>query len=184
MENGNPKKASKKKQKESAAEKPAGKGRGGARPGAGRKSGSGAFGEATQPIRVPLALVAGVERALSDYKERVARAKEAGAGVAPLSKEEIGGDSALVAQGGPSGKPVSIGALLAQNPESSFAWTADRDIPALGIFVGDALIIDRAAKAGRGSILAQWGEAGIELSRAAGEGEAAWGVAVGLARKL
>lgn len=184
MENGNPKEASKKKSKKAAAEKPAGKGRGGARPGAGRKSGSGAFGEATQPIRVPMALVAGVERALSDYKERVARAREAGAGVAPLREEAIGVDEALIAQGGPSGKPVSIGALLAQNPESSFAWTADRDIPAMGIVVGDALIIDRAAKAEQGSILAQWGEAGIELSRAVAEGQAAWGVAVALARKF
>lgn len=185
MKSGNQEAAKKPSVKEGPSEeKKAAKGRGGARPGAGRKSGSGAFGEATQPIRVPRALVPSVEQALADYKQRVARAREAGAEVSPVDALAMREGAASVAEGAPSGKPLNLGALLASSPESSFAWTASRDIPALGIIVGDLLVIDRSAKASKGSIVAMWGEDGIELSRALSAGQEAWGVAVGLARRL
>lgn len=163
--------------------------RGGARAGAGRKSGSGAFGEGTVPMRIPASMAGAVDKALEEFKRRVAQAKLSGASVAPLDMASLGSNAlsmASVSPGSPGGKPVDLAKALAKRPESCFAWTAPAAQADIGIQQGDVLVVDRAAKASAGSVVAHWGESGLELSafKKGDKGAQHWGVAVALVRKL
>lgn len=171
-----------------ASPEPRGK-RGGARPGAGRKSGSGAFGEGTVPMRIPASMAPAVDSALEEFKRRVAEAKQAGSELRALDLPSLSGKAlslASVAPGAPSGKPVDIARAVAKRPESCFAWTAPADQPDLGLLAGDMVVVDRSGKAAAGSVVAVWGERGIELSaRSKGAKQTEpWGVAVAVVRKL
>lgn len=182
-----------------------GGGRGGARPGAGRKSGSGAFGEGTVPMRVPISMAADIEKALAELKERVASGERAARSLAPLG----GAKGARLAELGapaPKGKPVDLTKTLAARPETCCAWRAVEDLPEWGVRRGDVVVIDRSQSVKEGSLGAFWLQGGVELmaversakgvqARRSGAKKAAceaaslaelpvWGVAVGLARSL
>lgn len=184
-------------------------GRGGARAGAGRKTGSGAFGEGTVPMRVPVSLAEELGTMLGTFKESVAARKGSAQRVGPLSAKALRDKAAeLVELAGrsPSGKPVDVLRVLTSRPESCYAWTALGDHAEWGIKSGDTVVIDRLAKAEHGCVGAFWGEGGVELmaiefdgtgarGRRSGEGGVerqvetlaelrVWGVVVGLARKV
>ena len=176
---------SSKKSEKQASEPPA-TGRGGARAGAGRKSGSGAFGEATVPMRIPVSMAKQIEAALEQFKDKFTKAREAGDKVGPVDLNGLDGSAMAIAAGAPSGKPVDLAKLLAKRPESCFAWTASLDYPSLGVSSGDVLIVDRSCRATSQSLCAYWGNDGIALAKMGKlpKGMDAWGVAVALVRKL
>ena len=197
----------KRSKKTEAAEKvvkKASPGRGGARLGAGRKSGSGAFGEGTVPMRVPMSMAVEIEQALEDLKEHVANGQ-----IAARSMSALGGKSQRLAELGapaPQGKAVDLSKMLASHPETCCAWRAVDDLLEWGVKQGDVVVIDRSQTPHEGSLGAFWFEGGVELmvversaqgvqARRCGVKKPAceaasfaelpvWGVAVGLARKL
>lgn len=162
-------------------------GRGGARPGAGRKSGSGAFGEATVPMRIPMSLASQIEKALEDFKQVVSDRKSQTDAIAPLDLSALN-DQALKLTGvDPSGRPVDLAKLMAKNPESCYAWTLDKALPKRGLQMGDIVIVDRSAKASGNALLAVWSESGLILVESHDQTKSstgAWGVAVAVARML
>jgi DNA polymerase V len=171
------------------AKAPAPKGRGGARPGAGRKSGSGAFGEPTVPMRVPASWAGELESKLEAFKGLVSSDKEAAKKAGPVDWSAPGPAALAAGPSQPAGKPVDLCKSMSRHPQACFAWTAPQDDPELGLLKGDTVIIERGAQAEAGSVVAAWGDLGVELSRAprgkkALESLAPWGVAVGVARKL
>lgn len=184
-------------------------GRGGARQGAGRKSGSGAFGEATVPMRVPVSLADEVAGALADFKIQVAAAKAGSKALSPMAAPALRAKaSALVELAGATaaGKPLDLSKMLAAHPESCLAWTSPQDFPEWGIKAGDVIVIDRARPPAAGSLAAFWVDGAMELLRveegpagasarrsgskkplhqaAAAKELPAWGVAAGVARRL
>ena len=161
-------------------------GRGGARAGAGRKSGSGAFGEATVPMRIPVSLAVQVEAALEEFKVQHLKALQASEQVSPLDLSKLSGSAMSIVMGSPSGKPLDLANMISKRPESCFAWTSSLDYSSFGVNKGDVLIIDRSCNASSLSLCAYWGNEGIELAKASKlpKGVDAWGVAVGLVRKL
>lgn len=190
-------------------EKKAQAGRGGARPGAGRKTGSGAFGEATVPMRVPVSLALEMDELLESFKGQVAAKKNAADALAPVSAGKLRAKAMAVVElagSSPSGKPVDVARMVAEHPESCFAWTATLDMPEWGIKHGDVVVIDRAGKPVHGCVAAVWVAHGIELVGVQTDAQGAsasktgakkpdhqakkitelplWGVVVGLARKF
>ena len=162
-------------------------GRGGARPGAGRKSGSGAFGEPTVPMRVPASWAPHLEQSLERLKSSVSEGKQAGKSAAAVDWSAPGPAAISASATEPSGRPVDLGKLLSPRPQSCFVWVAPRDDEALGLREGDAVVIERDAPSSAGALVASWGEAGLSLSIApkGKKGEPRpWGVAVGVVRRL
>jgi hypothetical protein len=184
-------------------------GRGGARLGAGRKTGSGAFGEATVPMRVPLSLAPELGAILESFKADVGFKKDAALKVSPLNAKALRDKAAElveIAGSDPSGKPVDVLRVIASHPESCYAWTAQSDQAEWGIRMGDTVVIDRAGKVKQGCLAAFWQSQGVELlaieldsqgikARKAGskkyERQAqnivdlqVWGIVVGIVRKV
>lgn len=182
--------------------------RGGARAGAGRKPGSGAFGEKTIPMRVPVSLAEEIAKALGDLRESLAKEKEDGKGARPANGRRL----ALPAFGGKGfPKPESwgpifdLGAEAVPNAASSCAVRACGEWAGEGILEGDWAIADRAlpiepgdwvAAAPRGEARiarvrregGSWilhGADGRTLSQAESlDGLAAWGKVVSIVRRL
>lgn len=162
-------------------------GRGGARLGAGRKSGSGAFGEATVPMRIPMSLAAQIEKALDDFKQVVSERKSQSEAIAPLDLSALNDQALKLTDVGPSGRAVDLAKLMAKNPESCYAWTLDKAWPTRGLQMGDVVIVDRSAKASANALLAVWSESGLVLVESRDQiktSPAPWGVAVAVARML
>lgn len=197
----------------SAAEPVKKDGRGGARPGAGRKKNSGAFGERTTPMRIPVSILPQVEAALEKLKSQAEKAKRGAGAISPakapskltLSQAPAKAKDAL-AEPARMGKALDLGPLLVRKPNSSYALKVkDSALASKGVMPGDYAVIDRSQKPADGSVVAvvENGEIALrELCLTAkgaslkpqGKSKPAapvalaelrvWGVMVSLARKL
>ena len=162
-------------------------GRGGARRGAGRKSGSGAFGEATVPMRIPMSLAAQIDKALNNFKQVVSERKAQTDAIAPLDLASLNNQALKLTGVDPSGRPVDLAKMMAKNPESCYAWTLDKALPKRGLQVGDVVIVDRSTKRSAHALVAVWSDSGLELVESKEQNKsspAPWGVAVAVARML
>jgi len=117
--------------------------RGGYRPGAGRPKGTGAWGEATRPLRVPESLYADVQAFI----------EAGGCPRLPLYSSNV-----------PAGTPgladdhveefIDLTALLVKHPEHTFMLRVSGDsMTGAGIFDGDLLIVDRKEVPRNGRII-------------------------------
>jgi DNA polymerase V len=133
--------------------------RGGARPRAGRKFGTGHYGEPTAPVRVPasrLPLVRGwLEQIAKEFAEGRVRpvARRPAALILPLYGSRI-------AAGFPSPaddhleKPIDLNEHLAPHPAATFVVRVAGDsMVGAGIQNGDLLVVDRAREARSESIV-------------------------------
>ena len=117
-------------------------GRGGRRQGAGRKPGSGKFGEQSRPVRLPESMIAQVMRYVDCQGYQL-----------PLY-------SCHVQAGFPSPADEHIETMLdlneylIQHPSSTFVVRATGDsMQGIGIFSGDLLVVDRSIEAQHGHIV-------------------------------
>lgn len=157
--------------------------RGGARAGAGRKKGSGAFGEQTVPMRVPVSLAPHVEKALMDLRERATAEKELGQSARRMRETEI----RLPVLGGAAfpkeealGPFFDLGKEAIPNAASSYAVRANiavggNDWADHGIFDGDWAIVDRSASLSCGDLVAAGIDGAARLSRLS-EAEGGWAI--------
>ncbi|NCC04364.1 MAG: LexA family transcriptional regulator [Proteobacteria bacterium] len=117
--------------------------RGGFRQGAGRPKGTGAWGEATRPLRVPESL----------YTDVQAYIEAGGCPRLPLYSSNV-----------PAGTPgvaddhveefIDLNALLVKHPEDTFMLRVSGDsMTGAGIFDGDLLIVDRKEIPRKGRIV-------------------------------
>ncbi|MDD3183401.1 MAG: S24 family peptidase [Alphaproteobacteria bacterium] len=117
--------------------------RGGYRPGAGRPKGTGAWGEATRPLRVPESLYADVQAFI----------EAGGCPRLPLYSSNV-----------PAGTPgfaddhieelIDLNALLVKHPDDTFMLLVSGDsMTGAGIFDGDLLIVDRKESPRNGRIV-------------------------------
>ena len=133
--------------------------RGGKRQGAGRKAGSGAFGEATQAVRVPVSLIPTLKNLLKQHGKPPQ-------GLALLTFTDQPSKLALplfaskVAAGFPSPaddyveKTLDLNELLVQNPAATFFARAEGEsMINAGIFPNDILVVDRSVEAVSGKIV-------------------------------
>lgn len=138
--------------------------RGGARPGAGRKSGTGPYGESTQAIRIPISQVAATQIFLEQY--RVLRKAENLSAMPPVSFPFIGSAQPLplyasrVRAGFPSPaddyleRHLDLNEHLIRHPEATFFLRVQGDsMVGEGIHDGDLLIVDRAEEPAHGKIV-------------------------------
>jgi len=133
--------------------------RGGQRPGAGRKSGTGPFGEPTQPIRVPLSLLPSVKALLSRSGKQ-----PGGLAILPFTvhptKLSLPMFSGKVAAGFPSPaddyveKSLDLNELLVQKPAATFFVRAEGEsMLGAGIHPNDILVVDRSIEPVPGKIV-------------------------------
>jgi len=133
--------------------------RGGQRPGAGRKPGTGPFGEPTKPIRVPLSL-------LPSVKAMLAHTGKAPGGLPILqftahpTKLQLPLFSGKVAAGFPSPaddyveKTLDLNELLVQKPAATFFVRAEGEsMLGAGIHPNDILVVDRSIEPVPGKIV-------------------------------
>lgn len=138
--------------------------RGGARPGAGRKSGTGPYGESTQAIRIPISQVAATQIFLEQY--RVLKKVDSLSAMPPVSFPFIGSAQPLplyasrVRAGFPSPaddyleRHLDLNEHLIRHPEATFFLRVQGDsMVGEGIHDGDLLIVDRAEKPAHGMIV-------------------------------
>ncbi len=141
---------------------------GGSRHGAGRKPGSGAFSEPTQPLRIPESLVPAVVLALDQYKarhqalpsaQRVADVAiflpQSGLKVLPLPLF-----ATRISAGFPSPaddyveKSLDLNEYLVRHKEATFFLRVQGEsMLGAGIHDGDMLIVDRAVKPQDGKVV-------------------------------
>ena len=142
--------------------------RGGKRQGAGRKVGSGLYGEPTTVIRVPKSFVTGIKKMLIQFPKKPApepgRTKVSEVFAADISLNEtippITLYSTRVAAGMPSPaeyyeeEKLDLNEHLLQNPSHTFfvRVTGESMINA-GIHAGDLLIVDRSLSPSNGKIV-------------------------------
>jgi DNA polymerase V len=133
---------------------------GGARPGAGRKPGSGSFGEPTQPIRVPLSQAPAVLAYLDAYRQETAAEDPR-----PVSLKQ--GELNLVAfiARVPAGFPspaeayeetLDLGAelVIPQHEAATFVLRCKgHSMMGAGLFDGDRIVVDRALTPIKGDIV-------------------------------
>jgi len=132
---------------------------GGKRQGAGRKAGSGAFGEPTQAIRVPMSLIPTLKTLLEQYGKPPQE-------MALLPLTDRPSTLALplfaskVAAGFPSPaddyveKSLDLNELLVQNPAATFFARAEGEsMINAGIFPNDILVVDRSLEPVAGKIV-------------------------------
>jgi len=133
--------------------------RGGQRSGAGRKPGTGPFGEPTQPVRIPLSL-------LPSVKAMLARSGKQPGGLAILpftenpTKLSLPLFSGKVAAGFPSPaddyveKSLDLNELLVQKPAATFFVRAEGEsMLGAGIHPNDILVVDRSIEPVPGKIV-------------------------------
>ena len=125
---------------------------GGARPGAGRKSGSGAFGEATVVRRIPQSAVPLLENWLAALKQGEASPGIADSGI-PLFVEGVRAGFPSPAQGDEMMR-IDLNQHLIANPTATILLRAQGDsMMDAGIGDGDLLVVDRSAEAYDGAIV-------------------------------
>lgn len=132
---------------------------GGRRAGAGRKSGTGSFGEPTQPIRVPVSLLPSVKAMLSS-----AGKQSGGLVILPFTEHPTQRPlplfSGKVAAGFPSPaddyveKSLDLNELLIQKPAATFFVRAEGEsMLGAGIHPNDILVVDRSIEPVPGKIV-------------------------------
>ncbi len=130
-------------------------GRGGRRPGAGRKPGSGPYGEPTRPVRVPVSLVPTVRSWLTHLGRHRARpfAQVPTTLLLPLYGSRI-------AAGFPSPADdhqedsLDLNEYLVKHPAATFFVRVEGDsMTGAGIHHGDLLVVDRAIEPKAGHIV-------------------------------
>lgn len=133
--------------------------RGGARPGAGRKAGSGNFGEPTTPVRVPLSLVPTV-RALLRTVGKVPPHPALRLPATTPAARPLPYFSSRVAAGLPAPaddhqeEALDLNQALVRHPEASFiVQVQGESMTGAGIQHGDLLVVDRALEPKTGAIV-------------------------------
>ena len=131
---------------------------GGRRANAGRPKGSGAYGEATKPLRVPVSRIEHVKEFLEDYKIPL-YASTVQAGFPSPADDYIE-------------RHLDLNMHLIKHPAATFFVIASGDsMTGAGIASGDMLVVDRSLEATHGAIViaAINGELTVKrLSRSAG----------------
>jgi len=154
--------------------------RGGARPGAGRKTGSGAYGEPTQPVRVPVSALPAVRAWLA--ARPLGRRPEEAQGFTPLpSRLPLPLYSSRIAAGFPSPADddieasVDLNEHLVQHPAATFfVRVQGESMTGAGIHNGDLLVVDRALEPRSGSIVVAVVDGELTVKRLKVEGERVW----------
>ncbi|WP_341829240.1 translesion error-prone DNA polymerase V autoproteolytic subunit [Thiomicrorhabdus marina] len=137
---------------------------GGKRNGAGRKKGSGAFGEATKVVRIPESQVDTVKLWLQNYKEQVGEASlenlDAISGMMEEAAQLLPLYSHKVVAGFPSPADdfiedrLDLNEKLAPNHSSTFLLKVQGEsMRDAGIFDGDILVVDRSITPRPGKIV-------------------------------
>ncbi|MBN2646580.1 MAG: translesion error-prone DNA polymerase V autoproteolytic subunit [Thiotrichales bacterium] len=137
-------------------------GHGGKRSGAGRKKGSGAFGETTKVLRIPQSQIAAVKQWLENYKQQLSPEKGSETVLEHGENRERG--LALYGHKVVAGFPstaddfiearLDLNEKLAPNRHSSFLLRVQGDsMRDAGIFDGDLLVIDRSLRPQNGKIV-------------------------------
>jgi DNA polymerase V len=139
--------------------------RGGSRPGAGRKPGSGTYGEPTQTIRLPVSSVGVVKDFLSAYQARH-RLEQSLATAEVYSPQPEAPPRALPLFGHkvPAGFPspaddyleatLDLNEYLVPHQEASFfVRVKGHSMTGAGIFDGDLLVVDRSIEPAPGKII-------------------------------
>ena len=128
--------------------------------GAGRKAGSGPFGEPTQPVRLPLSLIPTVK----DWLGQVLAARQlpadaklldpaAPAAAFPLYLEPVRAGFPSPAQGYEAGR-IDLNTLVVSNPTATYFLQAEGDsMVDAGIGAGDILAVDFSVDAKPGDIV-------------------------------
>ncbi|OWY39305.1 hypothetical protein CEK28_08800 [Xenophilus sp. AP218F] len=128
--------------------------------GAGRKAGSGPFGEPTQPVRLPLSLIPPVKDWLGQVlaaRQLPANAKlldpAAPAAAFPLYLEPVRAGFPSPAQGYEAGR-IDLNTLVVSNPTATYFLQAEGDsMVDAGIGAGDILAVDFSVNAKPGDIV-------------------------------
>ncbi|WP_367122700.1 LexA family protein [Sulfurivirga sp.] len=153
---------------------------GGARPGAGRRRGSGRYGEPTRVMRVPASKVETVRRFLDRLHGREAAEVTARAHPAP---EPVAFPfyAASVAAGFPSPAEdyeepaLDLNEHLVQHREATFFVRAQgHSMTGAGIHDGDLLVVDRALEARDGDIVIAVVDGALTVKRLRREGGRTW----------
>ena len=153
---------------------------GGARDGAGRKTGSGRFGEPTKPVRVPESLIPAVR----DWLARMAE-WPGSAIVQPFSPHPLSLPLPLYSSRIQAGFPspaddhledtLDLNEHLVQHPAATFLVHVQGDsMIGAGIYDGDLLIIDRALKATFGSIVVAVVDGDLTVKRLHQDADGVW----------
>ena len=153
--------------------------RGGTRPGAGRKHGTGNYGEPTEPVRVPISLLPVVRAWLA------AKGKTHPTGahypVVPTSSHPLPLYTSLVPAGFPSPADdhmedaIDLNEHLVQHPAATFFVRVHGDsMTGAGIHDGDLLVIDRALEPKPGTIVVAVINGELTVKRLKIEGERIW----------
>lgn len=116
--------------------------RGGYRKGAGRPKGTGPWGEATRPMRIPESLVAEVQAFVEAQGYRL-----------PLYSSKVPAGSPGLADDHVE-EMVDLNALLVKRPEDTFMLRVSGDsMIGVGIFDGDLLIVDSKEEPRHGHVV-------------------------------
>jgi len=155
---------------------------GGQRPGAGRKSGTGRFGEPTQPVRVPVSLLPDIQTLLDARKAKPGQLISDFDGVyTPTrypSKLPLPLFTGKVAAGFPSptddyiDKTLDLNELLVQKPAATFfARAQGESMLGAGIHPNDILVVDHSIETVPGKIVICALNGELTAKRLAREGE-------------
>ncbi|MDD3030633.1 MAG: transcriptional repressor LexA [Alphaproteobacteria bacterium] len=115
---------------------------GGARPGAGRPKGTGQWGEATRPMRIPESLIPSIQAILEKREPGIPLyASDVPAGLPGLADDHIE-------------QRICLDTYLVPHPEDTFLLRVSGDsMIGVGIFDKDILIVDRQEPARNGHIV-------------------------------
>lgn len=156
--------------------------RGGLRTGAGRKSGTGRFGEPTQPVRVPVSLLPDLQALLAAHKIQLNNPISSFEAVYSPSRKPSKLPLPLftgkVAAGFPSpaddyiDKTLDLNELLVQKPAATFfARAQGESMINAGIHPNDILVVDRSIEAIPGKIVICALNGELTVKRLARDGE-------------
>jgi DNA polymerase V len=133
--------------------------RGGSRPGAGRKPGTGTYGEPTQPIRVPISLLPAVRALLKTAGKTLEYPDAWKPPVAPVSAS-LPFYTSRVAAGLPSPADdhqedtLDLNEHLVKRPATTFfVRVQGNSMTGVGIHHGDLLVVDRSLEPRDGAIV-------------------------------
>jgi DNA polymerase V len=154
--------------------------RGGARRGAGRKLGSGPFGEPTQPIRLPVSLVPAVRTWLASLAEGAMGGapqtftRHPFALALPLYGSRIAAGFPSPADDDLEGT-LDLNEHLVRHPAATFFLRVQGDsMSGAGIHDGDLLVVDRAREVKSGAIVVAAVNGELTLKRLKLDGERVW----------
>jgi DNA polymerase V len=154
--------------------------RGGIRPGAGRKRGSGPFGEPTQPVRLPVSLVPAVRAWLATLAEGAmpgtpqAFTRHPCALALPLYGSRIAAGFPSPADDDLEGT-IDLNEHLIRHPAATFFLRVQGEsMRGAGIRDGDLLVVDRAREVKSGDIVVAAVNGELTLKRLKVDGAQVW----------